>query len=260
MATTDAWLGGTHSFSVSRNWSDGVPTSDSNVVIPSGDARVTSPFAVNAVQVKAAGTMTFVDAGATRTMAGSINSGTLALDTLSGQGGGSSLDIGGALKNYGLLQVGASDGSLSAADKVSVVSLVNDKNGVISLDGGGSALAGLVVGSTAGFGTQGLLTGDVSLGGYARLTFAGTGADHQDRQRRQPVARRPPGSDDGRRTQRDLQQRVERPCVDLGDSGPRRRRQARHHPAPSRSARLAPSGWTAHPVSPAARGSTSAAP
>ncbi len=79
--------------------------------------------------------------GASVTTTGAVsNSGTIALDRLS-HDGGSSLAIGGTLTNDGTIQIGPSDGTLSAASAMKAASVVN--NGTINLHGNGAIRATL---------------------------------------------------------------------------------------------------------------------
>ncbi len=63
------------------------------------------------------------------------NNGTVALDRLS-HDGGSSLTIGGTLTNDGVVRIGPSDYTLSAASMLEAASVVN--NGVINVYGAGT--------------------------------------------------------------------------------------------------------------------------
>ena len=173
MGTTDNWLGGNHNFDEASDWSDGVPTLASNVLVASGQVAVTSAFDVDWFTLKKTTTLAFVDAGSSATTYKSINSGTLNLDVGSGQGG-SNLTIGGGLSNSGRLQIGAADHSLGASDTLSVTSLTSDQNrSVIDIYGGTTARATVDVGSAASLGYAGRISGQVTLSGNALLEFTG---------------------------------------------------------------------------------------
>ena len=80
------------------------------------------------------------------------------LDTNAGDGG-SSLTLAGALTNSGTLAIGNT--KLSASDEVTAASL--DNTGSIYLTGSSANQALLDVTGSAGFGTAGVLSGNVSI-------------------------------------------------------------------------------------------------
>jgi hypothetical protein len=97
-----------------------------------------------------------------------FNGGLIELDANAGDGG-SSLTLAGALTNSGFLTIG--NVTLSASDKVTAASL--DNTGSINLTGYGANQALLdVTTGVAGFGTAGVLSGDVSLTGDSAIEFA----------------------------------------------------------------------------------------
>jgi hypothetical protein len=91
--------------------------------------------------------------------------------------GGSTVDVNGTLNNAGFLTIGPQTGALGAPTRVTVNALVN--TGEIDLTGNENGTpantATLYVGSAAGFGTQGVLSGNVYLNGTANLEFASGG-------------------------------------------------------------------------------------
>jgi hypothetical protein len=97
-----------------------------------------------------------------------VNDGTINLDT-NGGAGGSSLTLAGALTNTGTLNTGNS--SLSSPSKVSATALAN--TGSINLTGSRADQALLdVTAGSAGFGTDGTLSGNVQLSGDSAIEFA----------------------------------------------------------------------------------------
>jgi hypothetical protein len=97
-----------------------------------------------------------------------VNDGDIGLDLLVGDGG-SSLTLAGALTNSGSLRIG--NVILSASDKVTTATL--DNTGSINLTGSSASQALLdATAGGAGFGTAGVLSGNVSLGGNSAIEFA----------------------------------------------------------------------------------------
>jgi hypothetical protein len=119
----------------------------------------------------------FENAGSSSVAHRVVNSGIINLDPDSG-GGGSSLSLGGALVNGGVLTIGTGEyGTLSAASTVnaaSVTNIIGEALGTIELFGSSSAeaRATLDVGSAAGFGTAGTLEGYASLSDDALIEFS----------------------------------------------------------------------------------------
>ena len=102
-----------------------------------------------------------------------VNDGTIRLDIVGGDGG-SSLTLAGALTNSGALTIG--NATLSASDKVTAASL--DNTGSIHLTGSSANQALLDVTGSAGFGTAGVLSGNVATGRRQRDRVRER-ADHQ---------------------------------------------------------------------------------
>ena len=107
------------------------------------------------------------DGAAVSTTGALVNDGDVDLDTSAGDGG-SSLTVAGALTNSGHLAIG--NAKLSASDKVTAASL--DNTGEIHLTGSSANQALLDVTGSAGFGTAGVLSGNVDLSGDSAIEFA----------------------------------------------------------------------------------------
>jgi hypothetical protein len=95
-----------------------------------------------------------------------VNDGTVYLDDITGDTGGSTLSIGGALTNSGYVEIGND----TASDEVKTASLDNSNSGTIQLLG---YQALLDVTGSAGFGTAGVLSGHVSLLSGSAIEFKG---------------------------------------------------------------------------------------
>jgi len=114
------------------------------------------------------------DGAAVSTTGALVNDGKVYLDPNAGNNslnsgeGGSSLNIGGALTNNGTLGIGNT--ALSASDEVAAASL--DNTGKIQLTGDFADQALLDVTGSAGFGTAGVLSGNVDLSGDSAIEFA----------------------------------------------------------------------------------------
>jgi len=150
------------------NWSAAVvPTSTSDVIIGLGGAIASTTIGtVHSITVSA--TLEFESAGATDKVTTFLtNSGFLAADPNSGEGG-TSLTIGGLLTNSGTLAIGNT--SLSSSDKIVAAALKNA--GTIDLTGTSVAQALLDITGAAGFGTVGTVTGTVNLAGDTAIEFA----------------------------------------------------------------------------------------
>ncbi len=127
-----------------------------------------------------AGTFTLADGASLTTLAGIAfnNTGTTRIDT-SFSGGGSSLAIGGALKNNGTLQIGA--GGLTAAVTVTAASLANNSFSNISVQGGTGANTATLkaAGASTDAGSISINSGGIlALGGKLTVTgslFVGDG-------------------------------------------------------------------------------------
>ena len=85
--------------------------------------------------------------------------------------GGSTLTFAGGLTNSGLFSIGSSNNSLTSDTTVKAASVVN--TGTLEIFGTltGNVLATLDITGAAGFGTAGVVTGQVYLGGDALLEF-----------------------------------------------------------------------------------------
>jgi hypothetical protein len=116
------------------------------------------------------GTLYLENGASVSTTGALVNDGTVYLDFDGGYGGGgSSLMVAGALTNNGLLDIYAS--SLSASDEVTAASLTNA--GTIYLTGSSTQQALLdVTRGVAGFGSDGVLSGDVELYADSAIEFA----------------------------------------------------------------------------------------
>ncbi len=200
---TDTWLDGTDNWDTPSDWSAGLPDLSIDVFIHgSGNPEVIASFGtVNKIDIgwnSEGGTLTFIDAGASSVPGGVYvgtggvlslarmssltvgvelaNEGTLYLDRGSGDGG-SSLTIG-ELGNFGTIQIGPSDNTLSAASTIEAAELYNGNGGTealgtIDLYGSSTAEATLDVASAAGnSNAAGVLCGVVNLSGNALVEFA----------------------------------------------------------------------------------------
>jgi len=107
------------------------------------------------------------DGAAVSTTGALVNDGQVYLDTNAGEGG-SRLTLAGALTNSQELGIG--NAALSASDEVTAASL--DNKGKIQLTGSGANQALLDVSGSAGFGTAGVLSGNVQLRGDSAIEFA----------------------------------------------------------------------------------------
>ena len=150
------------------NWSPtGIPGAGSDVTIATGDAVASASIGtVNSITDSSH--LDFESAG-TNTVATVLdNSGSLRVDGNAGKGG-TILNIGGTLTNSNYLHIGNT--TLSASDEVTAASL--DNTGSIYLHGSSANQALLdVTAGSAGFGTAGVLSGDVRLVGDSAIEFA----------------------------------------------------------------------------------------
>jgi hypothetical protein len=172
---TDNWTDSSDSWSTASDWSAGVPTSTSSVVVGQGDPQVTAPISIASLTVSA--DVSFADAGASSVSGAVTNSGQIHVDDNGGVGGpgGTALTIGGTLTNSGYFGVGA--GNLGAAATVSVGAIANFINttlGTITIGGNSTASvpAKLVDAAAAGTGASGQIVGSVNLSGASVLQFA----------------------------------------------------------------------------------------
>jgi hypothetical protein len=176
--TKDKWVDASDNWNTPSDWSTGLPDASSDVVIKYGEPVVTASIGiVNSISIRDLASLDFIDAGSSSVAEGVTNSGSLNLDTNSG-GGGSSLTIGGTLRNSVELEIGPLDGTLSAASTVEAGHLQNfisttyrTTYGKIDLFGSATAEATLDVVSGAGFGGAGVLYGGVGLSGDALVEF-----------------------------------------------------------------------------------------
>jgi hypothetical protein len=111
----------------------------------------------------------------TLTIAGNLSStGQIDLDDQYYGVGGSTLTVGGTLVNAGNFYIGGS--ALGAPTTLIAAALVNTGVLQVAATGIGPAdTASVLIGSAAGFGTLGVLTGQVNLNGAVQLSFAGGG-------------------------------------------------------------------------------------
>jgi hypothetical protein len=160
------------------NWSpSGVPDASTDVVIDliqiGQNPSVTSSMGtVNSITDS--GTLTFASAGTNNTVASFMdNTVYLSVDPSGGRGG-TVLNIGGILTNSGDLFIG--NDTLSAPDEVTAAALdnahANTYEPLIRLIGSSVNQALLDVGSAAGFGAAGVLSGHVELEGDSAIEFA----------------------------------------------------------------------------------------
>ena len=149
------------------NWSPaGVPGASSDVTIATGDAVASASIGtVNSITDSS--DLRFRSAGTNTVTTFLDNSGELRVDRKGGAGG-TILNIGGTLTNSGSLRIG--NATLSAPDKVTAASL--DNTGEIRLLGSSANQALLDVTGSAGFGTAGVLSGNVRLAGDSAIEFA----------------------------------------------------------------------------------------
>jgi hypothetical protein len=168
--STSKWTGAvTNDWFDPNNWNPaGVPDQNSDVTIAKGEALATASIrTVNSITdsshllFEAAGTNTVT------TFLDNTGTGRLRVDD-NNLAGGTILNIGGTLTNAGHFVVG--NRSLSAPDTVTAAAL--DSTGSLNLLGSSTNQALLNVSNSAGFGTAGVLTGNVHLGGDTAIEFA----------------------------------------------------------------------------------------
>jgi hypothetical protein len=176
---TDTWLDSEDNWTNASDWSDGVPTRTSAVVIDQGGPLITAPISASSVTMSPDGGLDFVSAG-TSTISGDVTGGFLTVDYNSG--GGTEVNIGGALNvGDGAIGDGVTIGdffnSLSANDGITAARL-NNVGGAILLNGtmspGPLYRATLDIKGSVDMGAgAGVLTGDVGLDGDSLLEFGG---------------------------------------------------------------------------------------
>jgi hypothetical protein len=175
--TTSTWNGASADW-YTNNGGDWIPPGDpgpsSAVVINSGQCDLQSGDAgisVASISITG-GSLSIQDPGKTQSVSGnvSVTGGELIMDQSNGNGG-SQLRVGGMLTNSSTIDVGPGNNTLSAADSITAAGLAN--TGTINLWGSSTEQATLDVSAPAGFGTAGVLSGDVNLnGGKVLLEFA----------------------------------------------------------------------------------------
>jgi hypothetical protein len=140
--TSDNWLGGTGAWNTAGDWSGGVPTSSSAVVIgntSSGIVTVSQAGAASAASVSIlSGNTLSIAAANTLTIGGatSVSSGA-GLDVGNAGAGGATLTSGGSLTNSGTIQIGS--GYNSTASQVTVTGTYTGTGGTLQLYGGNAS-------------------------------------------------------------------------------------------------------------------------
>jgi hypothetical protein len=171
--TTSTWNDSNDNWSTSADWTGGLPTSTSDVVVPVGDPQVTSAITINSLNDSAA--VTFAGAGTCSVAAGVTNSGGLLVEDNGGiiSPVGTSLSIGGTLINSGTVGIGT-DGLFAAVtvNATAINNFIGATLGTLNVAGNTShgirftpISATLNIGSAAGFGTAGVLSGSVNISG-----------------------------------------------------------------------------------------------
>jgi hypothetical protein len=159
-AVSSDWFGG-------DNWSPaGVPDQNSDVMIATG-APVASATIGTVNSITDSSVLSFNSAGANKVATFLDDTERLRVDANDGAGG-TTLNIGKMLTNSGRLIIG--NAALSASDEVMAASL--DNTGYIRLNGSIANQALLDVSGAAGFGTAGVLSGNVQLSGDSAIEFA----------------------------------------------------------------------------------------
>jgi hypothetical protein len=166
--STSTWTGAVSSdWNDADNWSPaGIPGATSDVVIATG-APVASASIGTVNSITDSSDLSFESAGTNAVTTFVDNTGTLNVDDNAGAGG-TILNVGGTLTNSHRLAIGNT--ALSASDTVTAASL--DNTGSITLTGSSANQALLDVSGAAGFGTAGVLSGDVRLAGDSAIEFA----------------------------------------------------------------------------------------
>ncbi len=168
--STSTWTGSINShWGNGGNWSPtGVPGARSDVAISKGNPIAAASIGtVNSITNSA--DLSFQSAGTNTVTTFLDNTGSLSLDAGAGEGG-TILNISGPLTNSSTLRVGNT--TLSAPDVVTAASLDNTATGLIYVHGSPSKRALLDIAGRAGFGTKGILSGYVQLGGDSAIEFA----------------------------------------------------------------------------------------
>ena len=162
---TDTWLDDGDNWTTASDWSNGVPTKTSDVVVDQGSPAVTAPFKIASLVNSAI--IEFADAGVSHVFGAVTNSGDLYFDLDSG--GGSGLSVGGLLTNSNEISIG--NASLSADDRLTAAAL-NNISGEIDLIGSSNKQASLDIAGPVSTGAgSGVLSGAFTLAGDALLEF-----------------------------------------------------------------------------------------
>ena len=164
---TDNWTGGTASWTIPGDWSAGVPTTTSDVVVaptggPFADPLVTSAISINSLNDSSE--VDFNSAGSSA-VAGTVtnNGGDLDFDFNAGTGG-TSLNIGGTLTlNSGSFRIGANTQSTGDTVTAASLSVANGAGLGIQNETTHTQTDTLDITGAAGFGTASTLTGNVLL-------------------------------------------------------------------------------------------------
>jgi len=175
--TSDVWNGASADWTVAADWSSGLPNSSSDVSITLGVVTVSGTDGTVA-SVVSSSQLYFANAGNLLVSGTFTNSGTLALDQSSGQGG-AALTVGGLLSNSGFIQVGPNNDTLSTGATLTATggftNFIGTTLGTLQIFGdtnGTPQRATVDVGGAAGLGATGTLEGNVVLNYDALLEFA----------------------------------------------------------------------------------------
>jgi hypothetical protein len=164
------WTGAVSSdWNDANNWSPaGIPGVNSDVVIATGEAVASASIGtVNSITDSS--DLSFESAGANTIATFLDNTGSLNVDDSAGEGG-TTLDIGGTPTNGFGHHLTIGNPTLSAPDTVTAASL--DNTGKIQLTGSGANQALLDVTGSAGFGSAGVLSGNVRVTRDSAIEFA----------------------------------------------------------------------------------------
>jgi hypothetical protein len=163
------WTGAVNSdWADAGNWSPAaVPDVSSDVTIATG-AAVASASIGTVNSITDSSDLSFESAGTNSVTTTVDNTGSLNVDDGAGTGG-TVLAIGETLTNGGSLTIG--NATLSASDEVKAAALDNTGSIVLKGSGTNQALLDVTAGS-AGFGTAGVVSGDVRLVGDSAIEFA----------------------------------------------------------------------------------------
>ena len=173
-----SWTDAGDNWTTTADWSNCNGTFPDNgsgntydATISTGSPTLTSAISIGNVTVDSGGTWYLAGTGAAATLSGNLtNSGSVGVDYFGGDGG-ASLSVGGTLTNSNYVQIGNT--GLSANTTLSADAVAN--TGTIDLYGNGTNQAALKVSGAAGFGTAGVISGQVNLAGDSLVQF-GSGA------------------------------------------------------------------------------------